>query len=97
MIGISAQISLYPLGQPDIAMPIEDAIASLKASGVETRVGNMSTQIWGGSEQVFDALRAAFAQAAATGPAVMVVTVSNACPLPPSPDATPAEDGTRHD
>lgn len=44
----------------------------------------MSTLIAGDEAAVWEALRAAFAAAAANGETVMVVTVSNACPWTPS-------------
>ena len=42
----------------------------------------MSTLVWGDDEKVFPALADAFRAAAAKGHAVMVITVSNACPWP---------------
>ena len=42
----------------------------------------MSTLAWGDDEKVFSALLDAFRGAAARGQTVMVITVSNACPLP---------------
>jgi uncharacterized protein YqgV (UPF0045/DUF77 family) len=84
MIGISAQVSLYPLEQEDIAVPIEGVLSVLRDRGLPCQVGSMSTLTWGDDDVVFEALREAFAHAAEQGPAVMVITVSNACPLPPS-------------
>lgn len=84
MIPISAQISLYPLGQEDIATPIQEVIAVFAEHGLSHRVGSMSTLVWGDDEALFAALREAFARATGHGGAVMVITVSNACPLPPS-------------
>jgi hypothetical protein len=47
-----------------------------------TRITEMSTLVWGEEGALFAALQEAFHQAAACGDAVMVVTLSNACPEP---------------
>lgn len=92
MIGISAQLSLYPLVQEDLAPAIEAVLAVLEQHGISHRVGAMSTLAWGDDEQLFAALREAFVAAIEHGPAVMVVTVSNACPLPyPAQEASSQE------
>jgi len=82
MIGLSAQVSLYPLGQADLAPAIQAVLDALAARGLPYEVGSMSTLTWGDDEILFIALREAFAAATQSGPAVMVMTVSNACPLP---------------
>jgi len=82
MIGLSAQVSLYPLSQEDLAPAIEALLSVLQEYGLDAEVGSMSTQTWGDDETLFAALREGFAAAAEHGPAVMVVTLSNACPLP---------------
>jgi len=89
MIGISVQISLYPLGQADLAPAIQRVLNALSARGLPYQVGSMSTVTWGDDEVVFPALREAFVQAAELGPAVMTMTASNACPRPqPSDEET---------
>lgn len=80
MIGVSAQVSLYPLGQADLAPAIEAVLAVFATYGLDYQVGAMSTLVWGDDERIFAALRAAFAAAVEHGPAVLVVTLSNACP-----------------
>lgn len=82
MIGISAQISLYPLGQNDLAPAIQAVIDTLHEHGLACEVGTMSTVVWGDDQVVFAALQEAYRRAVACGPAVLQVTVSNACPLP---------------
>ena len=82
MIGISAQVSLYPLGQDDLSPSIDAAVGELERHGVECRTGSMSTVLWGDDEKVFPALLGAFREAASRGHVVMVITLSNACPLP---------------
>jgi hypothetical protein len=42
----------------------------------------MSTLVWGEEQAIFDAVQAAFRQAAEHGDTVMAVTISNACPEP---------------
>jgi len=82
MIGISAQVSLYPLGQVDLAPAIQAVLDVLAAHGLPYELGSMGTITWGDDEVIFVALREAFAAATHFGPAVMVTTISNACPFP---------------
>jgi uncharacterized protein YqgV (UPF0045/DUF77 family) len=81
---VSAQVSLYPLGQSNLGPAIEAALRVFKAQGLDYRVGSMSTLVAGEDEAVFEALRDAFQAAAAHGGTVMAFTVSNACPAVPS-------------
>lgn len=82
MIRIAAQVSLYPLRQVSIGPPIRESVRILRQHGLGVRVGEMSTLVWGEAPVVFEALQAAFQQAAASGDTVMTVTISNACPEP---------------
>ena len=82
MYGITAQVSLYPLGQDDLSPSIDAVTETLARHGIERQTGAMSTLVWGDDEKVFPALVEAFRRAAAKGHAVMVITVSNACPWP---------------
>jgi uncharacterized protein YqgV (UPF0045/DUF77 family) len=84
MIGISAQVSMYPLGQEDLSPAIDEALRIFRERGLDVNQGSMSTLISGGDEILFAALQAAFQRAAGQGRVVMVVTFSNACPLPES-------------
>jgi len=79
---ITAQVSLYPLRQTSIGPPIREAVRVFRQHGLETRIGKMSTLVWGERQTVFAALQEAFHRAAACGDTVMVVTLSNACPDP---------------
>jgi uncharacterized protein YqgV (UPF0045/DUF77 family) len=79
---VSAQISIYPLRQEHLGPAIDAVRAALEGHGIEVEVGPMSTLATGEADRLFDALREAFARAAATGPVALVFTVSNACPLP---------------
>jgi uncharacterized protein YqgV (UPF0045/DUF77 family) len=89
---ITAQVSLYPLGQESIGPAIREAVRGFRQRGVDVRVGEMSTLVWGESIAVFEALREAFDQATKRGDTVMVVTVSNACPEPGS-EMSPSSQG----
>lgn len=82
MLGITAQVSLYPLRQDDLSPSIDAVVDALARDGVESSTGSMSTLVWGDDEAVFPALMDAFRKAAAIGETVMVITVSNACPWP---------------
>ena len=78
---VSAQVSLYPLGQTDLDPAIGAVWKALGAHGLGYQAGTMSTLVEGEDVEVFAALREGFAGAADLGGAVMVVTVSNACPV----------------
>ena len=82
MMRISAQVSLYPLGQVSLSPAIDEALCIFREHGLDTDPGAMSTMITGESAAVFDALQQAFRRAAERGQVVMVVTFSNACPAP---------------
>lgn len=78
---ISAQVSLYPLGQEDLSPAIEAALRIFRQAGLVLELGSMSTLIAGEDTQVFSALQQAFHHTAKVGRVVMVATFSNACPL----------------
>ncbi len=78
---VTAQVSLYPLRQPDLTPAIDRTIRFFQQQGLHTEPGPMSTLISGPLEQVFHALQEAFDRVAAEGQVVMVVTFSNACPV----------------
>ena len=77
---VSAQVSLYPLGQGDLRPAIEAALRAFNVEDLEYQPGSMSTLVTGDVAAVFAALRDAFDAAAEHGGTVMVATVSNACP-----------------
>jgi uncharacterized protein YqgV (UPF0045/DUF77 family) len=80
LIGISAQVSLYPLGQEDLSPAITEALQIFHRYGLDVTPGSMSTLISGDEATVFSALQNAFQRAAKGGRVVMVTTFSNACP-----------------
>lgn len=77
---ISAQVSLYPLGQSNLAAPIEAVWNAFRNHGLSFQPGAMSTLLQGDEQGIFAALQDAFAQATHYGGAVMVITLSNVCP-----------------
>jgi uncharacterized protein YqgV (UPF0045/DUF77 family) len=77
---LAMQVSLYPLRQASIGPPVRKAMRVFRQRGLEVRVGEMSTLVCGEEGVLFAALQEAFHQAAESGDAVMVVTLSNACP-----------------
>ena len=81
----TAQVSIYPLRQISIGTAIREAVRILRQHGLETRIGEMSTLVWGEERAVFSALEEAFHRAAERGDTVMTVTFSNACPSPEEP------------
>ena len=81
----TAQVSIYPLRQVSIGPAIREAVRILRQHGLETRIGEMSTLVWGEERAVFAALEEAFHRAAERGDTVMTVTFSNACPSPEEP------------
>jgi uncharacterized protein YqgV (UPF0045/DUF77 family) len=81
MPGISAQVSLYPLHHEQLSPVIDEAVEEFRREGLEVQPGAMSTVISGSGESVFSALREAFGRASRGGEVVMVVTISNACPV----------------
>ena len=81
MIGIAAQVSLYPLRQESLSPAIDKAMEIFQAHGLHVETGTMSSLVTGDDGAVFAALQEAFRWAAEQGHVVMVVTFSNACPL----------------
>jgi len=79
---VSAQISLYPLRQQKLGPAIDLIRQALEREGLEADVGPMSTLVTGETSRVFPALREGFERAARRGAIAMVVTLSNACPMP---------------
>lgn len=82
MIGVSVQVSLYPIGQEDLGPAIREVWNALDAHGLKYTPGPMSTLTWGDDDTVLEALKDGFRRASEFGPAVMVMTLTNACPLP---------------
>jgi len=81
MSTVSAQVSVYPLRRLAIGEPLDAVVSALRSHCVDVNPGPMSTVIAGEEHEVFGALAAGFRTATAQGDAVMVVTISNACPF----------------
>jgi len=80
MSRLTAQISVYPLGETSLSPVINKALRILHEHGLDVEAGTMSSLLSGNDDVVFAALQAAFHQLATQGPVVMVATFSNACP-----------------
>ncbi len=82
MIGIAAQVSLYPLRQVSLSPAIDEALRVFREHGLDVEPGAMSSMIVGDDAAVFAALQETFRRVAEQGQVVMIVTFSNACPVP---------------
>ena len=81
MSGIAAQVSLYPLRQASLSSAIDQALQIFREHGLSVEPGAMSTLITGDDAALFAALQEAFRRVAEQGQVVMLVTLSNACPV----------------
>jgi len=79
---VGVQVSLYPLGQADLLPAIQDVWDVLEQAGPQVQPGPLSTLVYGEDQAVLAALQEGFRRAAGKGPAVMVITLTNACPMP---------------
>ncbi len=77
---VTFQVSLYPIAKDDFKTPINNFISELRSKGLGLSVHETSTIGSGQMENVFDALKAAYASAAAKGDTVMVLTIVNGAP-----------------
>jgi len=82
MSELSAQVSLYPLGQDDLSPSIDEVLRIFAKHGLRVEPGPMSTLLSGDDTPLFAALHEATRAAVQSGKMVMVVTVSNACAIP---------------
>jgi len=81
MMGIAAQVSLYPLRQAALSPAIDEALRIFREHGLEVESGAMSSVVTGDDASVFAALQEAFRHVAEQGHVVMIATFSNACPV----------------
>lgn len=81
MFGVSAQVGLYPLRQDRLSPVIDKAIEILEDHEIQVEPGPMSTMLSGDDDAIFEALRDVFRKGSEMGEIVMVVTLSNACPV----------------
>jgi uncharacterized protein YqgV (UPF0045/DUF77 family) len=80
-MNIQAEISLYPLRKPNLAELIDRFLQHLRRRKLEVKIGTMSSHISGECKDLFSALGIAFEEAANEGEIVILIKVSNACPL----------------
>jgi tRNA-Thr(GGU) m(6)t(6)A37 methyltransferase TsaA len=88
VIGITAQVSLYPLRKETLSPTIGETLHIFREHGLHVEPGVMSSLISGDDDAVFAALQDAFRRAAGQGHVVMVTTFSNACPVPHGEDGS---------
>jgi uncharacterized protein YqgV (UPF0045/DUF77 family) len=79
-MNIQAELTLYPLGEPDLLPAIEDFLEVLRKKGLNPRMGTMSTNVVGDSATLFSAIAEAFEKVAGSHRCVLIVKYSNACP-----------------
>jgi uncharacterized protein YqgV (UPF0045/DUF77 family) len=75
------EVSLYPLGTSDLGPSISRFISILEECGCHVETGPMSTLVTAESAVLFDAMKQAYECAASEGGVVVVMKVSNACPI----------------
>jgi len=79
-MGITFQVSLYPIAKEDFKTPINNFISELKREKLAVTVHETSTIGGGEIESVFDALKKAYRSASKEGDMVMVLTIVNGTP-----------------
>ena len=92
-MNVQAEISLYPLRTNDLGRGIGMFLSALKAAGLSVQPGNMSSTVTGDADAVFSAVGAAFKAAVGNGQGVLVMKVSNACPVGQATEGTRADVG----
>lgn len=80
-MNVQAEISLYPLRSDDLGNAIEAFLRDLNVAGLTVKPGNMSSTVSGDVNAVFSTMGAAFAAVAEDSQVVLVMKVSNACPI----------------
>ncbi len=79
---LAAQVSMYPLRQPRLSPAIDKALSIFGQHGLEVAPGAMSSVVSGDDEALFAAIKEVFQQISEQGEVVMIITLSNACPVP---------------
>ena len=80
-MNIQAEASLYPLGTIEIGEAIDCFTEKLTEAGLDVCKGDMSTTMTGEAADVFAALGKAFTGVARENAVVLVLKLSNACPM----------------
>ncbi|MBA7556374.1 hypothetical protein ES705_49079 [subsurface metagenome] len=79
---LAAQVSIYPLRQPRLSPAIDKALGIFEQRGLEVTPGAMSSVVSGDDEALFAATKEVLQQASEQGEVVLIITLSNACPVP---------------
>ena len=79
---VSVQFSVYPLRDMHLSPAIEKAAKILKDFKLPVDMGSMSSVTYGNSETVFKAFKKIYDELAADSHIVIMMTLSNACPVP---------------
>jgi len=79
---LAAQVSMYPLRQSRLSPAIDEALGIFKQHDLEVTLGAMSSVVSGDDEALFAAIKEVFQQISEQGEVVMIITLSNACPVP---------------
>ena len=78
---LAAQVSIYPLRQQGLSPAIDKALGIFRQHGLEVAPGVMSSVVSGDDEALFAAIKEVFQQTSEQGEVVMIITISNACPV----------------
>jgi uncharacterized protein YqgV (UPF0045/DUF77 family) len=78
---IEADVSLYPLAEEYLKHPVHDFVEQIEKHGCSVENGPMSSIVKGESEQLFEALRKGYEQAALKSGCVLIIKICNVCPL----------------
>jgi uncharacterized protein YqgV (UPF0045/DUF77 family) len=80
-MSLAAQVSIYPLRQAHFSPAIGGALDIFRAHKLNVEMGAMSSIVFGEDEPFFIALKEVYQNLAEKGELVMIVTLSNACPV----------------
>ena len=79
---VSVQFSVYPLRDMHLSPAIEKAVKILRDFKLPINMGSMSSVTYGNSERVFKAFQKIYDELAGDAHIVIMMTISNACPVP---------------
>lgn len=78
---VQAEVSLYPLRTKEISPTLDSFIETIKTDAIVVETGAMSSRITGDIAEMFLALASGFAAVAKDQEVVLIIKVSNACPV----------------
>ena len=79
---VSVQFSVYPLQDTHLSPAIEKALEILRNFRLPVEAGSMSSVTYGDSEMIFKAFQQIYDELARDVHIVIMMTLSNACPVP---------------